>query len=225
MFIGHWAPALAAAAVSRRAPKLGMAFLAAQLVDWAFFALAIFGIENMGIEPGITAMNPMDLYDLPYTHSLAGTAAFAAGFGILLWIGRSDPVTGLWGAGIVLSHWVLDLVTHRPDLTLVGSAAEGARTFGLGLLNHPWIAMPLEIGIVLAAFFFYLSKTRGPVAPPLILLFLLLAMQAINWFGPEPPEANIGLYLSALAAFALVTIVAMWVGTTRRHRLHLGMSA
>ena len=57
MFIGHWAPALLAAAASPRAPKLGTLFVAGQLVDWAFFAFTIVGVEKMRITPGITAMN------------------------------------------------------------------------------------------------------------------------------------------------------------------------
>ena len=78
MFIGHWAPALAAAAVTERKPRLGTLFIAAQLVDWAFFALLLTGAEKMRVVPGITAMNPMDLYHMPFTHSLLGSAAWAA---------------------------------------------------------------------------------------------------------------------------------------------------
>ena len=81
MFIGHFAPALLAAAVTPQRPRLGMYFIAAQLVDWVFFALLLLGAENMRVVPGITAMNPMDLYHMPYTHSLLGTAVFALGFG------------------------------------------------------------------------------------------------------------------------------------------------
>lgn len=114
---------------------------------------------------------------------------------------------------------MLDLLVHRPDLTLTG----GEQKFGLGLWNYPWIAIPLELGLTLWAFFFYLRQTRGPVAPPLVLLALLLAAQAINWFAPTPPAAGPALYLAALASYALVTLTAMWVGSTRRHRLHLGM--
>ncbi len=221
MFIGHWAPALAAAAVSRRAPKLGMAFLAAQLVDWGFFTLALFNVEQMRMEPGITAMNPMDLYHMPYTHSLAGSAVWAAAFALLIWFGRRQWVTAAWAFMIVMSHWLLDLIVHRPDLTMAG----GEEKYGLGLWNYPWVAIPLELALILGAFFLYVRKTRGPVAPPLILLGLLLLMQGMNWFGPQPPVAGPGMYLSSLAAFALVTLTAMWVGGTRRHKLHLGMSA
>ena len=219
MFIGHWAPALAAAAVSRRSPSLGAAFIGAQLVDWGFFAFATIGVENMRITDGITAMNPMDLYDMPYTHSLAGTAIWAALFGLVLLYFKRDLVTALIGAGIVLSHWVLDLLVHRPDLTLAG----GEHKIGLGLWDYPMIAIPLELGLILGAFFWYLRRTQGPIIPPIFLLGLLLIIQTINWFGPAPTEAGPVLYLSALASFGLVTLAAMWVDRTRNYRLHLGM--
>ena len=74
MFIGHFAPAFVAAAVTPDRPRLGIYFLAAQLVDWAFFAFVLIGVEDLRIVPGITAMNPMDLYHMPYTHSLLGSA-------------------------------------------------------------------------------------------------------------------------------------------------------
>jgi len=72
MFIGHFAPAFVAAAVSPERPRLGAMFVAAQLVDWGFFALALFGIENMRVDPAASVMVPFDLYDMPYTHSLLG---------------------------------------------------------------------------------------------------------------------------------------------------------
>ena len=90
MFIGHFAPALLAAAVTPQRPRLGMYFIAAQLVDWAFFALLLLGVENMRVVPGITAMNPMDLYHMPYTHSLVGSACFAIGFAAIVWLATRE---------------------------------------------------------------------------------------------------------------------------------------
>ena len=72
MFIGHWAPALAVAA-RKPAPTVATLFVAAQLVDWAFFGFLLVGVEHMRVSPGISAMNPMDLYHVPYTHSLLGS--------------------------------------------------------------------------------------------------------------------------------------------------------
>ena len=220
MFIGHWAPALAAAAVSKRAPKLGVLFIAAQLVDWAFFLFAMVGIEKMRVVPGITAMNPMDLYHLPYTHSLVGTAVFALAFAAILVLGGRQAITAALGAVVVLSHWLVDVVVHRPDMTLAG----GDSRIGLGLWNYPAIAIGLELVIVFGAFAFYIARTRGPMLPPWILLAVLLLLQAINWFGPPPERAGLELYLTALAAFALATAIAFWVGSTRRHVQDRGLA-
>jgi len=219
VFIGHWSAAFLAGAASRRAPKLGVLFVAAQLVDWGFFALAAFGVEKLRITPGATAMNPLDLYHMPYTHSLAGTAAWALAFVAVLLAWRRDLPAALVGGAVVLSHWFLDLLVHRPDLTLAG----GERKLGLGLWDRPEIAIPLELALTLGAFAFYLRRTRGPAGPPLVLLAVLLAMQLANWTGPQPESAGPGLYLLALASFALATWIAWWVGDTRWHRREIGL--
>ena len=207
MFIGHWAPALAAAA-SPRAPKIGMLFIAAQLVDWAFFGLLLAGVEHMRFSPGISVMNPMDLYHMPITHSLLGSAAFAAAFAALLWLGSKDRTLALIGGAVVLSHWFLDLLVHVPDLTLAGSPPK----LGLGLWNHPAIEMPLELGITLGALWWY-AKVRRPARLRLgLLAALLLALQAFNWFGPVEPEVTAGTSLLAFFAYGLVTLAAWWMG-------------
>jgi hypothetical protein len=220
MFIGHWSAAFVAAAAHKRAPRLGTLFVAAQLVDWGFFALATVGVEKMRVVPGATAMNPLDLYHMPYTHSLFATALWALGFALLLLAWRRDLLTAAIGGAVVLSHWFLDLLVHRPDLTLAG----GEPRLGLGLWNYPSIAIPLELLITVAAFVLYLRRTKGPVAPPLILISLLFAMQSLNWFGPPPETAGPALYLTALAAFALATWVAHWVGNTRWHKREVGLA-
>jgi hypothetical protein len=212
MFIGHWAPALAAAAVSKKAPPLAVLFIGAQLVDWAFFALVLLGVEHMRFSPGISVMNPMDLYYMPYTHSLLGAAVFAGA----VWLARSlvlrDKVGALIGAGVVLSHWFLDLLVHVPDLTLAGSPPK----LGLGLWNYPWIEMPLELGITFGALWWY-WKARNP-APgrALVLGAVLLVLQAVNWFGPVEGEVTTGTSLLAFFAFGLATLVAWWMGKSAR---------
>ena len=211
MFIGHFAPAFVAAAAYSKGPKLGIYFVAAQLVDWAFFALAIVGVEKVRVDHDATVMVPLDLYHIPYTHSLLGAGIWALVFAIVVVIWYRDTLAGVLSGGVVLSHWALDWVVHRPDLTLAG----GEATYGLGLWNHPQIAIPLEIGIVLASFIFYVWRSRGPILPPLILIAVLLGMQALNWFGPQPVEEGLGLYLEALFAFAVLTGLAIWVGKDR----------
>ncbi|QUL38820.1 metal-dependent hydrolase [Erythrobacter sp. JK5] len=211
MFIGHFAPAFVAAAVSPSGPKLGGYFIAAQLVDWGFFTFAIMGIERMRIDPGATVMVPFDLYHMPFTHSLLGTGIWALGLALIVLIWHRNALAGLLAGLVVLSHWALDWLTHRPDLTLAG----GPERYGLGLWNLPYIAMPLELGITLGAFVFYMRRTRGPIGPPLILIGVLLAFQAINWFGPAPAQAGLAIYIQALLAFAMATGFAVWVGENR----------
>ena len=210
MFIGHWAPALAAAA-HPRAPKLGTLFVAAQLVDWGFSALLLTGAERMRVVPGITAMNPMDLYDMPYTHSLVGCAAWALGFAALVWVARRDSLAAGIAGAVVLSHWLLDLIVHRPDLTLTGSPPK----LGLGLWNHPLIEMPLELALTFGALTFYLSRTRGPALPAIVLGAVLLALQLVNWFGPVASEVTPETSYLAFFAFGLATLAAWWLGKTR----------
>lgn len=208
MFIGHWAPALAAAAASKRAPKLGVLFVAAQLVDWAFFGLLLLGVEHMRFSPGISVMNPMDLYHMPITHSLLGSAGFAAVFAGLIWLGSKDPSAALIGGAVVLSHWLLDLLVHVPDLTLAGSPPK----LGLGLWNHPLVEMPLELGITFGALWWY-AKVRKPAGLRVIALaMILLALQAVNWFGPVEPEVTTGTSLLAFFAYGLATLAAWWMG-------------
>ena len=215
MFIGHWAPALAAAAASRRAPKIGTLFIAAQLVDWAFFGLLLAGVEHMRVSPGISVMNPMDLYHMPYTHSLLGSTLLAAGFALLIWLFTRNRTGALIGGVVVLSHWFLDLLVHAPDLTLAGSPPK----FGFGLWDYPMIEMPLEIGITFGALAFYIYRTRAISSRSKyalgLLAVLLMAMQSINWFGPEPQSADMAMKLTGLFAFSVAALAAWWAGRTR----------
>ncbi len=207
MFIGHWAPALAVAA-RPKAPGIGLLFVAAQLVDWAFFALLIFGVERMRFVPGISAMNPMDLYHMPFTHSLVGSLAFAGLLAALVWIPKRDNAAALIVGAVVISHWFLDLLVHVPDLTLAGSPPK----LGLGLWNYPALEMPLELGITIGALWLYVRAKRPAPLRVGVLAGVLLLLQAVNWFGPVEPEVTAGTSLLAFFAYGLVTLVAWWMG-------------
>ncbi|MCR9179701.1 MAG: hypothetical protein NXH71_05645 [Erythrobacteraceae bacterium] len=211
MFIGHFAPAFIAAAISPQSPRLGTLFVAAQLVDWGFFALALIGVEKLRVDPAASVMVPLDLYHMPYTHSLIGTGIWAIACLAVVALGRRSLFAGMLAGLVVLSHWPLDWVVHLPDLTIDGDPPR----LGLGLWNYPAIAIPLELALTGAAFAYYVSKTRGPVGPPLVLLAVMLLLQAINWFGPHPEQAGAFLYLQALFAFAILTAMAVWVGENR----------
>lgn len=220
MFVGHFAPAFVAAAVSPQNPRLGTMFVAAQLVDWGFFALALVGVERMRIDPAASVMVPFDLYHMPYTHSLIGTTIWAlACMGVVAIHQRNLRVGALAGV-VVLSHWLLDWLVHVPDLTLDGTPPK----LGLGLWDYPWVAIPLELGLTVGAFVFYLRRTRGPAGPPAVLLAVLLLLQAVNWFAPHPSVAGPFLYLQALIAYAMLTGLAVWVGENRWFRRRSGLA-
>lgn len=214
MFIGHWAPALVAA-TDRRAPSLGVLFIGAQLLDWLFFGFLLVGFEHMRVVPGITAMNPMDLYDMPYTHSLIGAVVWAGLFAVAVWLPKVDSRAALIGGAVVLSHWLLDLIVHRPDLTILG----GPPKFGLGLWNAPAIEMPLEVVLTAGALAFYLARTRPRSGRSTIAIFVLVAvlalLQAVNWFGPQASAVTPGTSYLALFAYGLATAAAFWLASTR----------
>ena len=215
MFIGHWAPALVAAA-HPKAPSLGILFLAGQLVDWAFFAFVLADIEHLRLAPGTSVMNPMDLYHMPYTHSLAGTLAFGAAFAALIWLATKNRTGALIGGAVVVSHWFTDLLVHIPDLTLWGSAPK----LGLGLWNYPAIAMPLELGLTALAFFILIRarqpSRRGFVALAVLAAVMLLA-QAVNWFGPPPTEPDLTAAVVVFATYGVITLIAAWADRRLPH--------
>jgi hypothetical protein len=206
MFIGHWAPALVVAA-QPRSPGLTTLFVAAQLVDWAFFAFLLLGVEHMRVSPGISVMNPMDLYHMPFTHSLAGSMAFAGIFAALLWMPKRDNIAAFLGAAVVLSHWFLDLLVHVPDLTIAGAPPK----LGFGLWNYPAIEMPLELAITFGALWYYARARRPAMLRLLVVVGILLLLQAVNWFGPVESEVTAGTSLLAMFAYGLATLAAWWM--------------
>lgn len=213
MFIGHFAPALIAAA-RPKAAGLGTLFVAAQLVDIGFAALLIPGVEAMRIVPGITAMNPMDLHHMPYTHSLLGALIWAKIFGVLVCFVTKRKEAAIGAALVVVSHWFIDLIVHIPDLTLYGMPPK----FGLGLWNHPLIAMPLEILLIGGAFLYYMRRTEAPGGNRRlwVLAALLAFAQAVDWFGPKEPAYSLAVPATMLFAYALLAGTAAWAGANRR---------
>ncbi|MBK7162146.1 MAG: hypothetical protein IPH79_06375 [Sphingomonadales bacterium] len=206
MFIGHFAPAMIAAR-HKDAPSLPVLFIGAQLVDWAFFGLLLTGAEKMRVTPGISVMNPMDLYHMPYTHSLLGSAVFAILFGGLVSLVSKNRTAGIIAALVVLSHWFLDLLVHVPDLTLAGSPPK----LGLGLWNHPLVEMPLELILTFGSLWLYAKVAKPRTLPLAVLAGVMLLFQAVNWFGPVEPEVTTGTSLLAFVAYGLVTLAAWWV--------------
>lgn len=147
----------------------------------------------------------VDLYYMPYTHSLVAALLWSLGMALLYRLiaarssNRSAVVLGL----AVLSHWLLDLIVHRPDLSLYDDTAK----VGLGLWNLPAIAFGLEALLLLAGIALCvekgLVKTRGAV----IFGIAMLAIHAQVFFGAPPPSANAAALTALAAYFAFAGII------------------
>lgn len=210
MFVGHYSTAFVAA-THPKAPRLGTLFVAAQLIDFGFFGLLLSGAERMRLTPGFTAMNPMDLYDMPLTHSLLGAILWGLGFALILRFWLGNWTAGLIGCAVVVSHWLIDLLVHVPDLTLAG----GDVKYGFGLWNHPAIAMPLEIGVTIGSAWLFAQATHGPSRPLILLVAVLLALQAFNWFGPVPAKVDAMMSVMGYLGYTIATALAWWVAQNR----------
>jgi hypothetical protein len=125
MFVGHYGISFAAKKADASIP-LWVLFIAVQLLDVAWAPLVVLGVEKVRIVPGITTSNPLDLYYMPYTHSLVAAILWSVGAFVLyrLVAPPSHRVAAVLVALAVFSHWVLDLLVHRPDLPLYDDAAK-----------------------------------------------------------------------------------------------------
>jgi len=200
MFLGHIAVGLAG---KRAAPSVSLAtwVASAQLVDllWPLFLLA--GFEHVRIVPGITAFTPLDFYDYPITHSLVGSAAWAAVFGGgWMAVRRKSRGAALLAAG-VLSHWVLDVISHRPDVPVLPRGPY----LGFGLWNSIPATLVVELTMFAAGVAIYV-RADGPgrrrASFWLFIAFLLVAYFAAA-FGPPPPDTRT-LAWSGLALWLLI---------------------
>jgi len=145
MFVGHYGPSFAIKSL-RPAIPLWVLFVAVQLVDVAWAVLILLGVEKVRIVPGITASNPLDLYYMPYTHSLVAAIFWSVAAVVLVRLlpHVAPRSAAIWiGAG-VFSHWILDYLVHRPDLPLYDDTMK----MGLGLWNYPAVALSLEAALL-----------------------------------------------------------------------------
>lgn len=201
MFTGHYTSAFVAKAAAPRVPLWAL-LVAAQFVDivWDIFVFA--GLEHVRLDPALPS-NPLDLYHMPYTHSLVATFVWSAlallvvrgGFGYEL---RAASIV----AATVASHWFLDLVVHRPDLPLYG----GGPKLGLAIWDYPFAAYTLEVVVLSLSIALYMRAQR--LDPPrrrrwMNFAIALLVLQTATSFGPLPTSIA-GIVGPALAIYLLI---------------------
>jgi len=214
MFIGHFAVGFAARRWAPRA-SLPLLVLGPNLLDALWPVFLTLGIESVRIDPGNTAVTPLDLRDYPWSHSLAMAVVWSALAAFFAWMGLRQIRVALVLAALVFSHWILDFVTHRPDMPLY----PGSATYlGLGLWNSKIGTVIVEGAMFAAGVWLYARSTRpkdrtgtwslvGMVAT-------LLLFYAVNMLGPPPPSVR----AIPVATFVLFAIFLSWSWWIDRHR-------
>lgn len=188
MFLGHFGLAFGAKQ-GARATSLGTLFAAAQFADLLWPILLLTGVERVRIDPGITVVTPLDFEYYPYSHSLVLLLVWGGLFGFAYSvIRRVHGVVALIG-GLVASHWMLDLVVHRPDLPFTPWTTS---LHGEGLWNSLPATVLVESVIFLFGVTLYARATRARDRAGLIGLWVLVVILALIWigsvFGPPPPS-------------------------------------
>jgi len=215
MFVGHYGPSFAGKALKKSIP-LWVLFIAVQFLDVLWSIFVILGVEKVRIVPGITRTNPLDLYYMPYTHSLDGAIVWAVAGGIVYWLFRR--VEGWPGAAVVsaavFSHWILDLLVHRPDLPLYDDRLK----IGLGLWNYPLPALTLELVILFGGMYPYLRATKAITAGGrygmIVFGLVMTCVQVVVFFG-SPPNSDRAAAVTALSSYCVFAAVAYWLEKKR----------
>ena len=190
MFLGHFALGFGAKRIDPSV-SLGTLFLACQLADLVWPTLVLLGIERVAIEPGSTAFTPLRFPFYPYSHSLAALFVWALVVGAAYRAIREAPLApALLLAALVLSHWALDVATHRADMPFT---IHGPTRIGLGLWHSvPWTivveSLMFAAGLALYARATTPRDRAGSIGLWILALFLV-AVNVANIFAPPPPSA------------------------------------
>jgi hypothetical protein len=191
--------------------KLWHLFVATQFVDvlWAIFVLA--GVEHARVVPGFTASNDLDLWDMPYSHSVAATAFWAL-FTFVVWALVSKAPSRTGDAAVlavaVASHFAADFIVHAGDLPVF--AAQGPK-LGLGLWHHRELALLVEVTLFAAAsLWWWLPRAAHPSSRPVgAMLASLTAVAAASFYIPTPPSPA-AMAILGLGTYAACAAMASW---------------
>jgi membrane-bound metal-dependent hydrolase YbcI (DUF457 family) len=213
VFIGHFAVGFA----SRRAtpaPSLGWLVAAPLFLDLIWPIFVLLGWERVRVEPGNTRFTPLAFEYYPWSHSLAMAVVWGLVLGGLYWTRRRDRAGAAVIGGLVVSHWVLDWITHRPDLPLWPG---GELRVGLGLWNAPAATFIIESLLFAGGVWLYASGTtardRAGRWGWIALVVTVSAIYVMNVLSPPPPSPQ------AVASVTLAMwLFPVWAWWADRHR-------
>jgi len=213
VFVGHFAVALAA---KRAEPGLSLAvlFSAVQFLDilWPVFVVA--GVEHSRIVAGITAASPLDLYDIPWSHGLVTSLGWSVLFAAPWWARRRfRPAMLLMGC--VFSHFVLDWITHRPDLPLWPGSEH---KLGLGLWSSLYASILVELALFGAGLWLYVRSTRATGRMGSLGLWAMCLVLCAAWLSgmlsPPPPSIEVVVW----SALGVTPVILIWAWAVDRKR-------
>ena len=188
MLLGHYAVALGAKKLAPRT-SLGTLIAAAALLDLLCPLLILVGVETVAITPGATAITPLTFTSYPWSHSLFMSVIWGALFSFGYFALRQDQRPALVLFALVVSHWLLDLIVHAPDLPLFPG---NSPRFGFGLWNFVSVTAAIEIAMFVVGCVLYLSVGRARDRIGTIgfaaLVVLLLIVYGLSLLGQAPPN-------------------------------------
>ncbi|MDH4060499.1 MAG: hypothetical protein OEU94_06770 [Aquincola sp.] len=221
MFAGHIGVALALGRVERGV-NVGALVAGALWLDAVLWAFILLGWESVNIPADFGATHQAE-FVFPYSHGLAAAVGWTALAAALALSGHARLAQVRWRAAslfaaAVFSHWLLDVLVHRPEMPLLGS---GSATVGLGLWDRMVIALVVEAALVVFGLLLFLpgsGLSRGKSIALAGLSLALLAFTAVGMtIAPAPPSAS-AMAASSLLTLAVVCALFGWLGTAARAR-------
>ncbi len=216
MFIGHFAVGFAA---KKYAPRSSLAVLlaAALFSDLLWPLLLLLGWEIVRVDPGRMKLAPLNFVSYPWSHSLLMCAAWgllfaSAYYGVTRY--RPGAIAIVLG---VLSHWVLDWVSHGPDMPLY----PGGFKFGLGLWNSVTGTVTVELVLFAIGIWMYSSATRAVDRIGRFAYFAYVVLLAVTYLRDTlssdiPQSVRKEIAWPGLIAGTIMLLWAWWFDRHRR---------
>jgi membrane-bound metal-dependent hydrolase YbcI (DUF457 family) len=213
MFIGHFGVGFG---LKRMAPhvSLGLLIMATAWADILWTVFLLLGWEHARISVGSTQWTPLELYDYPCSHSLVFMALWATALAVVYRAYRADlaGTIAIW-IGVV-SHWVLDWLTHRPDMPLYPNGPK----HGLGLWNSITGTIVVESTLFVVGVGLYVWSTRARDRVGRFAFWAYVGLLLLLYVGDRfsaPPESIREVAITGLVATIVLVLWSWWFD---RHR-------